>query len=137
MKFGLWKLTSFEVKETSCFSPSDYLMTAVSLQHAHFGILVFATLVGSVVEGAHRHGSQGMRTMLPSWLNFPLLIASLPTYCFCQSTQHLGLKVDGDIIKTSVRVLPQMLHNAGSYPVDCQVLGTPRKMWKIHIFFTK
>lgn len=107
-------------------------MTTVSLQHAHFGILVFAVLVGSVVEGVHRHGSEGRRTTLPAWLNFSLLIASLPAYCFCQNTQHLELKVDGDIQRPQSSSYSNAA-NAGRHPIDYQVLGTPRKMWKIHI----
>lgn len=91
MKFCLWKITSLGLKETSCFSSSNYLMTAVSLQHTCFGILVFATSVGSVAEGgAQAHGSEGMRTTLPSWLNFSFLIASSQPTAFAKRHKIKG-----------------------------------------------
>lgn len=75
MKFCLWKITSLQLKETSCFSLSNYRMTAVYLQHTRFGILGFATSVVSVFKSVHRHGFEGIGTN--SWLNSSLFIASL------------------------------------------------------------
>lgn len=48
MKFCLWKITSLQLKEASCFSLSHRHMTAVCAQHAAFGTSAFATSVLSV-----------------------------------------------------------------------------------------
>lgn len=123
MKFCLWKITSLGLKETSCFSLSNYLMTAVSLQHTWSSILIFAMSVGSAV-------SEGMRTVLPSWLNFSLPVASPPAYYFLQKGTKFKGQVDGDISKTSFQVLHQ-LRRPTLLTLMAQELM--EKMWKIHI----
>lgn len=77
MKFCLWKITSLQLKETSCFSLSHHHMTAVCSQHAAFGISVLATSVLSVSKRVHRAG--GYVHNMAFW-------ADLYTFSFLQPT---------------------------------------------------
>lgn len=107
MKFCLWKITSLGLNETSCFSSSNYLTTAVSLQHARFGILVFATSVGLEVEEVRKDGSEGLRTMLPSWLNFSLLIAPSQPAAFAKTHNIKGGRLTGAFQRPQPRSYPK------------------------------